>query len=86
MAFKMKGFSGFGNSPMKNEDIGATRPMTEDERKRSKANMGTAPGGIGAVVKGIKRLAKDHTKLHEDYETVAEATKSINPYSMGSMK
>ena len=37
MAFKMKGFSGFGNSPMKNEDITATRPMTEDERKRAKA-------------------------------------------------
>ena len=83
MAFKMKGFSGFGNSPMKNEDITALRPLEKDE---GKPKTGTAPGGIGAVVKGIKKLAKDHTKLHEDYETVGEATKATNPYSMGSMK
>ena len=86
MAFKMKGFSGFGNSPMKNEDITATRPMTEEDRKRYKANMGTAPGGIGSAIKGLEKLAKDHTKLHKNYKTIAEATKSTNPYDMGSMK
>ncbi len=83
MAFKMKGFSGFGNSPMKNEDITALRPL---EKGEGKPKAGTAPGGIGAVAKGIKRLAEDHTKLHNFYETVRETTKATNPYSMGSMK
>ena len=82
----MKKFSGFGNSPMKKEDIAATRPMTEAERKRAKGNMGTAPGGIGAIVKGVKHLKKAHTKLHKDHKTIREATKATTPYGMGSMK
>ena len=86
MAFKMKGFSGFGNSPMKSEDTFETRPMTEADRKRFKASAGTAPGGIGAVVKGLGKLKKAHTKLHKDHKTIREATKATTPYGMGSMK
>ena len=79
----MKKFSGFGNSPMKKEDMGALRPL---EKGEGKAKAGTAPGGIGAVVKGVKKLAKDHTKLHKDNKTIREATKATKPYGMGSMK
>ena len=83
MAFKMKGFSGFKSSAMKNEDMGATRPLKGDE---GKTITGTSPGGIGTTIKGIKKLTQDHTKLHKDYETIREATKATKPYGMKSMK
>ena len=69
--------------PIKKEDIGALRPLRKGE---GKAKAGTAPGGIGAIFKGGKKLAKDHTKLHKKSEGVREATKATTPYGMGSMK
>ena len=83
MAFKMKKFSGFGNSPIKKENMGALRPL---EKGEDKIQGGTAPGGMGAIFKGGKKLAKAHTKLHKDNKTIREATKVITPYGMGSMK
>tara|TARA_R100000654_G_scaffold917_7_gene3529 strand:- start:10031 stop:10282 length:252 start_codon:yes stop_codon:yes gene_type:complete len=83
MAFKMKGFSGFKSSAMKNEDMGALRPLKEGE---GKTKAGTAPGAIGTIFESIKNLGKAHNKLHKDYKTIGKATKAINPYDMGSMK
>jgi len=58
MAFKMKGFSGFGNSPMKKEDIGALRPLEKGEGK-AKANNNPAPGTI--IGKALEASTGDAT-------------------------
>ena len=83
MAFKMKGFGGFKNSPMKKEDMGAVSKLTEEEKK---PKTGTAPGSPKSVYNLAKKAGKAHSKLHRESEGVREATKKSNPWAMGSMK
>jgi hypothetical protein len=70
MAFKMKGFSGFGNSPMKNDE----KPRLEKDEKAlepKEARMGIGKmdmpleeygGPIGAIGVGIYKGAKGSAK------------------------
>ena len=78
MAFKMKGPSLYKNSPLKNnnEDESkktvdsirskqnlATRPLTDNEKKKLKGNVGSAPNPAKTAVniyKNVKNLAKKY--------------------------
>ena len=49
MAFKMKGPSLYKNSPLRSE----TRPLTDDEKKKLKGNVGTVQGTVVDIAKNI---------------------------------
>ena len=40
-------------SPLRNEQL-ATRPLTDDEKKKLEGNMGTAPNRAGSLSKALK--------------------------------
>ena len=51
MGYKMKGFSGFGNSPLKGKGDNLKRIMTENKAAQKKAGTWYAPGADPAVKK-----------------------------------
>ena len=72
MAFKMKGPSLYKNSPLRNDKVVdsvrskqnlATRPLTDNEKKKLKGNVGSAPNPAKTAVniyKNVKNLAKKY--------------------------